>query len=533
MLKNRRQIFASILALLIALIMVLSMGAAMVSGEEMVQDTSDAQMAETMSVTEEIPAEESGESGTGGSLITGGSAMAGFSAENAVFIDNINITGLTREEIVQAVDARMQELSKQVIILYAGRNSARVTAGELGLTYNNTDVIDEALSIGNSGNVLKRFLADRYLNSRGNIILDLDFSVSRELAEAVIYQNLGLLNSEPKSNGLKLNDNNTFTMTESRDGVVVNVETSIDKLVDYMDNEWHGGQGGVCLDAEISEAGDASDQLKRIKDLLGSASTNYATGNTNHDTNVELAAKNIDGTVIYPGEEFSASQAIGPTTEEYGFLPASSYEAGKIVDTYGGGVCQVTSCLYCAMLEAELEVTERHNHSYLVSYVTPGFDATIAENLLDYRFVNNTEAPIYIQAILKNGTLIFNFYGEEYRPSNRTIEYNSVYKDTEDVENAYETDANQAFGTILTGGGIMGVEAELWKYIYIDGELDSQELVNYSKYDMLPFTYTVGTKNADAETLQAINQAVANEDYAAIQYAVGFGSVIQQEVGEN
>ena len=526
--NNRRRILASVLALLIAFVMMVSLAAVMVSGEELAAD--DTAM-EAVSYEDILAASE--EEAYSGSLITQGSSISGFSAENSVFIDNINITGMNRTQIEEAVNARMEELSGQIIELFAGRNTARVTAGELGLVYKNEDVIDEALSIGNSGNVLKRFLADRYLTHKGNIILDLDFSVSPEQAEAAIYQNLNLLDSEPKYNGLKLNDNNTFTMTESKDGVTVDVDASVKKLVDYMDNEWHGGQGGVCLKADITQAGDASDQLKRVKDLLGTASTEYVTGDYNHDTNVELAARNIDGSVIYPGEEFSATEAIGPTTEEYGFLPGSSYEAGKIVETYGGGICQVTSCLYCAMLEAELEVTERHNHSYLVSYVTPGFDATIAEDLLDFRFVNNTEAPIYIQAILKNGTLIFNFYGEEYRPANRRIEYSSVYKDTTEIKNAYKTDSNQPFGTILSSGGIMGVEAELWKYVYVDDELESQEMVNFSKYDMLPFTYTVGTMNADAATLSAINLAVANEDYAAIQYAVGFGSVIPQEVGEN
>ena len=450
-----------------------------------------------------------------------------------IYIDNINVTDMTRSQMKKAVEARMEDLSDDVIVLYAGDNQVRTTAGALGLTYTNKDVIDEALSIGKKGNIFKRFLADRQLEGSGPIVLDLTFSVSRSDVSTVLAKNADALNCNPQSNGVVLNDDNTFTLTPGKTGVALNNKASVKRIMDYFSGEWHGGEGGITLVYSTTEYADNSAELSKITDLLGSATTGYQTGDTNHDTNVRLAAEHINGTVLYPGEEFSAEKIIGPTTKEYGFLPGDTYENGKVVESYGGGVCQTTSTLYDAVLAAELKVTERHNHSYLVSYVEPGFDASISEGLMDFCFENNTSAPIYIQAVTKNGYLTFNIYGEESRDSDRTISFESKTLNTTEVETTYETDSSKPYGSITVSGGIQGVEAELYKEIYINGKFDSEELVNRSSYAMMPLTYTIGTENADSQTLQAIHAAIATGDLSTIQTAVGNGSIVETSVMEN
>lgn len=96
-----------------------------------------------------------------------------------------------------------------------------------------------------------------------------------------------------------------------------------------------------------------------------------------------------------------------------------------MVDTYGGGICQVSTTLYNAVLKAELQVDERHNHTMLVSYVDPSKDAAIAEGLMDFVFTNNTDAPIYIYGVGYQGTLNFTIYGHETRDPNRSISFRS------------------------------------------------------------------------------------------------------------
>jgi vancomycin resistance protein YoaR len=536
--ERKRRLIAGVIAIILALLMIITLVLPAMAAEntdsagQAGADTLNAVAVSSSSAENSVQTEavSSSSSASESQMVSSGS---GSQKKYGIYIDNINVTDMTRSQMKKAVEARMKELSDDVIVLYAGDNEVRTTAGALGLTYTNQEVIEEALSIGKKGNIFKRFLADRQLENDGPIVLDLNFAVSRSDVSAVLAKNADALNCSPQSNGVVLNADNTFTLTPGKTGVALNNKASVQKIMDYFTSDWHGGEGGIMLSYSTTEYADQSAELSKITDLLGSATTGYQTGDTNHDTNVRLAAEHINGTVLYPGEEFSAEKVIGPTSKEYGFLPGDTYENGKVVESYGGGVCQTTTTLYDAVLAAELKVTERHNHSYLVSYVEPGFDASISEGLMDFCFENNTSAPIYIQAVTKNGYLTFNIYGEETRDSDRTVSFESRTLSTTDVETTYETDSSMPYGSITVSGGIQGVEAELYKEIYIGGQLDSEELVNRSSYAMMPLTYTIGTENADSETLQAIQAAIATGDLATIQTAVGNGSVVESDVIEN
>lgn len=541
--ERKRRLIAGVIAIILALLMIVTLVLPAMAAEntdntgETGADTLNA-VAVSSSSAENLQGTEAVTSSSPGTAIrsvSSGNDNSGNGNQKkyGIYIDNINVTNMTRSQMEKAVETRLKELSDDVIVLHAGDNQVRTTAGALGLTYTNKDVVDEALSIGKKGNIFKRFLAERQLEKGGPIVLDLDFAVSRSDVSTVLAKNANALNCSPQSNGVVLNDDNTFTLTPGKAGVALNNKASVQKIMDYFASDWHGGEGGITLEYSTTEYADKSSELSKITDLLGSATTGYQTGDTNHDTNVRLAAEHINGTVLYPGEEFSAEKVIGPTTKEYGFLPGDTYENGKVVESYGGGVCQTTTTLYDAVLAAELKVTERHNHSYLVSYVEPGLDASISEGLMDFCFENNTSAPIYIQAVTKNGYLTFNIYGQETRDADRTISFESRTISTTDVETEYETDSSEPYGSITVSGGIQGVEAELYKEIYINGQLDSEELVNRSSYSMMPLTYTIGTENADSETLQAIQAAIATGDLATIQTAVGNGSIVESDVIEN
>ena len=131
--------------------------------------------------------------------------------------------------------------------------------------------------------------------------------------------------------------------------------------------------------------------------MMGSYTTNYKDSGQNRCDNISNATSKINGTLLYPGEEFSVYEAIGPLDAANGYELAGAYENGQTVESYGGGVCQVSTTLYNAVILAELEITQRSNHSMIVSYVKPSMDAAIAGDYKDLRFVNNRDIPIYIE----------------------------------------------------------------------------------------------------------------------------------------
>ena len=167
-----------------------------------------------------------------------------------------------------------------------------------------------------------------------------------------------------------------------------------------------------------------------FKDVLGSVSTNH-TNDANRNTNLKLAAKAINGKLIRPGETFSYNQTLGERTEKKGYKPAGAYMAGKTVETVGGGICQVSSTLYYACLKADLQIVERTAHGYTVSYMPYGMDATVSWGSLDYKFKNNTDYPIRIEAWVSGGQVHVKLIGTDTKDYYVKMTYETVEGPTE------------------------------------------------------------------------------------------------------
>lgn len=137
---------------------------------------------------------------------------------------------------------------------------------------------------------------------------------------------------------------------------------------------------------------------------LGSYATAYD-ASQQRAVNVELAASKINGMVLQPGQRFSFSSAVSPISLNGGYVMGPAFSGGRVVQGVGGGVCQVSSTLYAALIMSGIPVTERYPHSMPVDYIPGGMDATIVVGSKDLRFVNNFSYPIEITAVTEEGTL--------------------------------------------------------------------------------------------------------------------------------
>lgn len=439
-------------------------------------------------------------------------------ALEGVYIENISVGGMNEEEITEAVNARVEELKNCVISLNAGNQSVQTTAGELGLICTNMDVVRQALYAGQRGNVLDRFKVQRYLEETGPEVLELQFSVDEQAVRSVIENQAGAMNTAAVDATLTLEDG-SFVVHEGQDGYVINTDASVEKVVNYMSTDWHGGNGGVILVTDVDEAQGDTEQLALVHDALGSSSTDYSGSNSNRKQNVKRGTELVNGTILYPGEEFSMQEIVVPFTEENGYAPAASYEMGSVVETYGGGICQVSTTLYLAVLRAELEVTERHNHSMIVNYVKPSMDAAIAEGYKDFKFVNNTDAPIYIMGYADGSEIGFVIYGHETRDPNRKVTYESETLTTTESTTELVADSSASYGSVtLESSGHTGYTARLWKVVTVNGE-ETREQVNSSTYNMTPNTYHVGTSTSDSAALAAMQSAIASNDLSKVSEA--------------
>ena len=222
------------------------------------------------------------------------------------------------------------------------------------------------------------------------------------------------------------------------------------------------------------------------------------------------------------GEEASVHDLTAPYDEEHGYVPAGAYENGQVVESYGGGICQVSTTLYNALLYAELEIVERYPHSMLVNYVDPSRDAAIAGDTKDLKFKNNLDTPIYIEGgIDDSNQLYFAVYGKETRDANRSVDYVSETLAEEEYDVRYEENPGAALGSMsYSGSPHVGKSARLWKVVSVDGKEVEREKVNESHYSKSDQVVKVGTKSDNANAAAAVRAAIATQDYSKIMAAI-------------
>ncbi len=435
--------------------------------------------------------------------------------KKGIYADEIELSGMTSGEAVQAIEAYVEELKGvKLTLLAAGDNKVETTAGDLGITWANPELVQEALHIGTTGNVIERYKIMKDLEHE-----NLVYSVAFDFDEAAIRDLLateGVRYDQDAVNMSLAREDGQFQIIEGQTGYKLDVETSAALVYDYLIAQWNGSPADIALDIEEEAYEGTEEELLLVKDVLGTFTTSFTTSGASRTANVVTGCEKIDGTTLYPGEEFSMLAVVTPFTSENGYHMAGSYLNGKVVDSYGGGICQVSTTLYNALLLAEIDVTERYNHSMTVSYSELSADAAIAESAgKDFRFVNNTDAPIYIEGTVKNKHITFNVYGVETRDEGRQVSYVSeVLQTIEPQTDTIYQDAAQPIGYVLEGQSAhIGYKAKLWKIVTENGVEVSREVVNTSSYRATPRSATVG---------------VATEDpyaYNEMQAAIGTGKI--------
>lgn len=435
-----------------------------------------------------------------------------------IYIENIYIGGMTQEEAEEALAEYITELNNKKITVTAGDKQLDFVASDLGLSVANEDIVKEAMAVGKTGSLLTRY-KDLTDLKHGDLVLDLGVSIDPEMVTALLNDNISKIDTKAVNNTLR-RENGEFIYVAGTTGIAVNVGPSVALIEEYISDEWNREDAVIELSAQIVEPKGSEAELAQVKDLLGGYHTNFRTSVAARITNINVAASRINGTVLYPGDEFSVNETILYRNKENGYEKAGSYEGGQTVQTYGGGVCQVSTTLYNAVILSELEITDRRNHSMTVAYVPLSMDAMIADGLQDFKFKNNTEYPIYLEGYTEGKDLYFNIYGVETRPSNRTIEFESVVLSSQDPGTTFVA-AELPVGTVTqTQSKHIGYKTQLWKIVKEDGVEVSRELFNSSNYKSSPKVLAIGIATDNENLRWAIYNAIATGDAATISNAL-------------
>jgi vancomycin resistance protein YoaR len=398
-----------------------------------------------------------------------------------VYIDEVNVSGMTKDEAVEAVNAYFAEKAEETITLKIEGETLEVSRDALGVSWKNQEIVDEAMALGKTGNLIVKYKAMKDLEFN-NKVYPITYKADAAMIQTVVTEECTKFNKEAVNMSLKKTDSG-FQVLEGENGVEVDETAATKAILKFMRESYEGKSVSIDVPTVITKPLGDAEQLAKVKDVLGTFKTSFRTSSGNRSKNVSTGAGHINGTVLYPGETFSTYETVSPFSIANGYAMAGSYLNGKTVDSLGGGICQVSSTLYNAVLMAELEVVERSPHSMMVGYVQPSADAAIAGTYKDFKFKNNSDAPIYIEAYTTGDKqLVFTIYGHETRPSNRTITYtNKVLSSTPAVTELHVA-GGQGIGYRVVESGHNGCKAELYKNVFINGALQSSEKVNKSNY---------------------------------------------------
>ena len=394
-----------------------------------------------------------------------------------LYIDEYYVGGMTIAEARDVLQKAYEEAGQTAATVYWQTNPVKTNLADLGLYWSIDDALSRAATLWQQGNLIRRYKIRQDLTGS-----EYHLSMKKRLTQSAVENFLtdyvaDVYDIAPKDAELT-HTGNGFEVSQDEDGLGVDIDATWKKIaMAYAENEDDYTEITVEAELETVRPHCPTDDLKLIKDLLGSSYTDYSVGSATRSVNVEVATDNVSGAVVMPGDTVSVSERMKPRTAENGYQSGGTMVNGVIEDSIGGGICQVSTTLYNALLKAEVQIDERHNHSMVVSYVSPGKDAAVSEDGgKDLVFTNNRETPIYIEGYTDGTNVYFFVYGVEDRPENRKVTF----------------EATETYRKEYAEGGVE-VDAYLEKIVTIDGEEVSLVKLHTDHYE--PSSRLNGTIN--------------------------------------
>ena len=323
--------------------------------------------------------------------------------------------------------------------------------------------------------IVKQKIINEILNNNENIEISVEI-IEKEPNAIDIDKIYEEVHTEPKD---AYYTKNPFQVFPHEDGIDFDIEAAREILKEDKE-EYEIELKITTPDVTTSEIG-----TEAFPDLLSSFSTRYDASNYPRTTNLKLAMAKLNGVVVASGETFSYNKTLGKRTAEAGYREAGGYAGGRVVQTLAGGICQISSTLYDAVIYANLDIVERYNHMFLAGYVGAGKDATVVYGSLDFKFKNTRKYPIMIKTTIGNGVAKVDIYGikeeVEYDVDIVTstlsyIPYKTIYEEDKSLKPGQEK---------VVQSGMNGCKSITYKVLKLNGKEVSREVLSSDTYDAM------------------------------------------------
>ncbi len=474
---------------------------------------------------------------------------------SGVSIKGIDVSGLTIEEAKQKLSDNILPNLEQEIALKHGDYTTSIIPKQIEANFRIDEAVNIAYSMGRDGNILKDNykIINTYLGSTNitpafsynqKILEDFITNASDNLPDKVIQSSYCIENNKLIiSKGTKGNTIQSEILENAIIDNIVNLKEEnaieipvkevepnaidIDKIrgeiykepkdAYYTRNPFavYPHVNGVDFDMSVEEAknlvantteGDITIPLKittpavttnqigteAFPDQLATFTTKFSTADGNRTTNIRLATSKINGVVLMPGETFSYNQVVGKRTVSAGFKSAHVFSNGQVLDDVGGGICQVSSTLYNAVLLSNLEIVERKNHTFYTGYVKIGTDATVSWGGPDFKFKNSRNYPIKIVGKVSGGTVTVQIYGLKEQVEYEVVIESQVLQKVARKVTYKPTTALETGKQKVVQSGYDGYKSRTYKTLKLNGKVISKDLLSTDTYNSLEKIIEVG-----------------------------------------
>ena len=474
---------------------------------------------------------------------------------NGVRVNDVDISNLSKEEATTLLSQQYRGPIDHIVRLTCNTEEKEVSLAELSARVDIEKTVEKAYSVGRTGNFFTRLL-EIYKLKKNPVVLSPVITCDEELLKAYINELTAPFNLPGQATEVSLVENE-LVITRGVAGRGIDIPKAVQLFKENAYSIQNGSfvltpeeispeepnadaiyaqfcrepinadykienqrltiledQPGVSFDIEtvktiLSESTDAvikipvtltpaqvtTEQVESqlFPDLLGTYSSKYNAGDVSRSHNVSLAAQKINEVVLAPGDVFSYNDIVGPRTAARGFKTATVYVGNKSVPGIGGGICQVSSTLFNAVVLADLEIVYRTNHSLPVSYVPLGRDATVSYGSIDFKFKNNTANPVKIVAFANGGQHSVSVYGVKDN-KNKTIEIYTTQTGSRAFNVVQNEDPTLPVGTVkVEQNGSYGSSFNTYKVTKENGQVIKNELLTKSTYVPTDRIEIVGT----------------------------------------
>lgn len=489
-------------------------------------------------------------------VLSTGLALVNANSENimaGITIDGVNVQGLSKEEAKVLIMKKVDEQVNNEVKIYVDSEEQTILLSQIEIIYDVENAVNEAYKVGRRKNIFvnnfeilksKIFGTDIDLKIEyneellNNIVKDIKDKVPEPVTETTycIEDEELIITRGEKGNTINEDElkNKIIQKTNLNCAEDIKIATylaepkdiNIDQIYEevhaevqdayYTTNPFKVYSEVTGIDFNLEEAKEILKEekdeyvipliitkpTKTTKDIgteafpdkLSTCATRYDATNLTRTTNLQVAVNKINGVVVMPGETFSYNKTLGKRTAKAGYKDAAGYAGGKVVQMIGGGICQISSTLYDAVVYANLEIVERHNHAFLTSYLGAGKDATVVYGNLDFRFKNTRNYPVKIESYMQSGIVTVNIYGIK-EENEYEIEISTTILSYIPYEVIYENDSSLASGTEkVTQGGQKGCKSITYKILKQNGNEISRSVLSTDTYSAMNKYITRGTK---------------------------------------